>query len=155
MVQIAYIYSSNFDVQNNLPTTYSVWSHNTGDAGIYYGTTTSGGKLLKDFQFGVESASNITSSNWYVFQGTMEYYASSAWGYQSADTTNGYAAFQLLGSSVAPIGGTILSGVNFVSYASDSVSSWYYTGTTVTPGTTIWSGTGSNTPLPCQISGNC
>lgn len=156
-------YSDNTEYINNAPTIYNIYSVNTGDTNFYtgYSTVTIGGTqyTLKRFQFGVESTANITSSSWHVNDYQIEAYTTS-WVYQSALSTE---CCSTSGSLIAVVGTTGLwvgtsatKGVNLYSSRTSSDSEgWWYTGTDIGNGASIWSGSGGGTPYSCQVSGRC
>lgn len=153
---VAFVYLDQQQFQKNTPYIYS-WTYSTGDTNFYYGTATSNGYVLKEFQVGAESNYDLANNNpkWQVDQGSMEVYTSS-WIYAAADSVEGNAAYQLPTSGVpVPIGGAVFTGANLSPYASTDAPSWTWTGTTIGTGTSLWTSTGGSTPYPCQVSGRC
>ncbi len=152
-------YSDNNEYTNNAPTIYNIYSINTGDTNFYTGYRTQSGYTLKEFQFAVESTSNITSSSWHVNDYSMEAYTTS-WVYQSAlsieGSTTAGSLWTIVGTNGYWIGGETMKGANLYSSRTGADSEgWYYSGTAIGNGATIWTGSGGGTPYSCQVSGRC
>ena len=153
----AFVYNTVSQIQSNSPTVYGFSYVYTGDTQFYYGLSpTTCGVNLQYYQVGTESPS-IGAGTWYVNQWSAEVYTGS-WQYQSAQSTEGnhdyYACTN--GNTLHDIGGLAMTGVN-INSATSGVDSpdWEYTGSTIGNGVSLWSSSGGNTPLPCQILGMC
>lgn len=159
MVFTMFVYPTQASYTQNKPAVYVPVSKSTSDTGLYYGYATVGGKTVEELQFGVESASNQTSNSWYVDQTQIEYYNSGGWGYQAASTTDGKHSWQDLGGTPLAVGGEVLAGIASPGTTTDAA--WWScntsscSGSSVSPGTSIWTGTGSVTPYPCNVAGRC
>ncbi|WP_156785875.1 hypothetical protein [Caldisericum exile] len=104
---------------------------------------------FKHFQFGVESPNVVNNTNWRALISKVGYYATGGWKFQPAETCLGNGAlitYVINGQTLyyTKVGSLDYTGANIdtSSTYNDSVD-WEWSGTTITPDTYLWYGSGS------------
>lgn len=124
------------------PTTYD-WSHATDESSLRVGYEYNNGIKHKFFQFGVESNTAITNTDWQVVNDNPCYhYSGTTWQYKAGKVCQGIAPITWIGNNSYGVGGENYTGVN-IDHSQPYEVIWEYAGTTAADEASLWTETGT------------